>query len=376
MDLTWLQPAVSTPGPYTTVHLDASRDSEDAGHEVERRWQGIRGQLEQDSAPAPVLEQLDQVVTAATGTAGAHGRTVIAGPDGVIIDQVVPRPPLRDSGHHGMVAHLMPLVRALDGAARYAVVEVDKTGADISLVDPLVGPPQETTVEGGHDVIHQFQGGGWSQRRFLQRVHDSWDQNASAVAEELDRLVRTSKPELVLVTGYAYAKSALLERLGHDARERVVEVEGGGRADGIDEEAFAERVENLLNQHRQTRMGEVLARYTQAEGQGSLAASGVTAVVEALRGGAVELLLLHDDPSSDLTLWAGEDAMLIGRTREEVEALGAQQVVEERADAVLLRALVAQGGELELVDTPGVLKDGIGAVLRFDVRPPVPGAGA
>ncbi|MFP5346127.1 MAG: Vms1/Ankzf1 family peptidyl-tRNA hydrolase [Actinomycetes bacterium] len=373
MDLTWLQPVVSGRGPFTSVHIDVSRETADAAHEIELRWQAVRRSLEEQGAPSEVLDSLEQTVLQSTGRAGDQGRSVVVGADGVLLDRVVPRRPVRDSGHYGAIPHLMPLVRGLDGATTYVLVETDRAGAEITVVDPMAAEQEHEEVEGGHDVLHKVPGGGWSHRRFQSRVQDSWDRNAEAVAAQVDRAVDEHRPSVVLVTGDPYACSALSEALGTEARGLVEQVEGGGRAEGTDDEAFAQRVEEVLTRRRQERMGDVLARYTQAVGQDSQVAVGFHSVVEATRGAAVDTLLLHDEPSSDLRLFAGEDPMQIGTTRQDVEALGAQQVIEDRADAVLIRALAGESASITLVDPGDVLKDGIGALLRFDVRPPVPG---
>ncbi|GAB2672550.1 baeRF2 domain-containing protein [Thalassiella azotivora] len=376
MNLTWLQPAVTGKGPFTTVHLDVTRTGATSPHDIEVRWQGVRDELASGGVPKELLDDVARIVLEPTGRAGEHGRSVVAGPDGVVLDRVLSRAPLRTSCHHGLVAHLMPLVRAMDGAVRYVLVEVDRAGADVHVVDPLADTREDHSVEGGHDVLHPVPGGGMSHRRFRSRVHDSWERNAEAVAKDVDKVVAEHQPEVVLVSGDPKALAELTGRLGQPARERLSVVDGGGRSEGVDDAAFAHRVADSLRKHRQVRMGDAVARYEQAAGQDSGAAAGLAATVEALRAGAVEVLLLHDDPSSTLTLWAGEDPLHLGTSREDVQALGAERVEEDRADAVLLRALVAQHGDVELVDTPDVLPGGVGAVLRFDVRPAVPGAGA
>jgi hypothetical protein len=54
--------------------------------------------------------------------------------------------------------------------------------------------------------------------------------------------------------------------------------------------------------------------------------------------------------------------------------MGAERIEEDRADEVMLRALIAMDGGLVLVDDPAEdLKDGVGALLRFDSRPETPG---
>jgi hypothetical protein len=298
MDLAWLQPAVKGPGPFVSAHLDVTRDTRDAAHEIDLRWQAVRRQLEEQGAPGELVEHVGARMLSQTVPPGEAGHSVVAGPEGVLVDRVTMRRPRRDSGHYGQVPHLMPLLRGMGEAIGYAVVEVDRAGADVTVVEP-----------------------------------DS--------------------------------------RSGDKH-----EVEGGGRPEGKDEKVFQQRIDELLTQRLQVRMGEVLARYDEAKGTDTSVASGLGAVVAAARGGSVQTLLLHDDPSSDLTLWAGEEPLQVGSSREEVEALGARHPVEDRADDVLLRALVAQDAAIELVEVGNVLPGGIAALLRFDVRPPVPGSGA
>lgn len=133
-------------------------------------------------------------------------------------------------------------------------------------------------------------------------------------------------------------------------------------------------VENALAAKRQQVMGDVLARFEQEAGRDGAAADGQTAVVEALRGGQVDTLLLQDDHSSTATLWGSDNPLVLGTTAEEVHALGGTNPTEDRADALLLRALIAQDGGFELVEVDKV-SDGVGALLRFSARPPVPGEG-
>lgn len=121
-------------------------------------------------------------------------------------------------------------------------------------------------------------------------------------------------------------------------------------------------------------MGDVLARFAQERGRDGLAVEGLGRTVEAVRAGAVETLLLADDPSSTDRLWTGEDPLQLGVTADEVLSLGATDPVEDRADAVLLRALVAQSAGVDLVQGDGGPSGGIGALLRFDTRPQQPGS--
>ncbi|MFC5999082.1 Vms1/Ankzf1 family peptidyl-tRNA hydrolase [Quadrisphaera sp. GCM10027208] len=373
MQTGWLQEVVEADGPFASVHLDVTRDQPTSAEELRLRWAAVRQSLLDQGAPQDVVGVVEDVVLSETGLPGEQGRTVIAGPAGVVLDRILPRRPVRDSGSYGPVPHLMPLVRGLVDAVPYAVVEVDAAGADVTLVDALGQPVLEREIEGGHDVLHKFGGGGWSHRRFQMRVEDSWERNAAAVADGLDRVVAQHRPALLLLAGDPQVRSLVHRHATGRVAELLTDLESGGRAEGVHEEAFQEAVEGALRRHRQAAMGELLARYTEHLGRDDSVAHGLPAVVEALRAGAVDVLLLADDPSSTERLWAGDQPLQIGRTEQEVAALGSTSATSDRADAVLLRALVAQRGDIELVEGTDVLDGGVGALLRFDVRPPVPG---
>lgn len=58
------------------------------------------------------------------------------------------------------------------------------------------------------------------------------------------------------------------------------------------------------------------------------------------------------------------------------DAVEEQLRADGAPDAVLLRALVAQRGAVQLVEVAAVLPGGIGALLRFAARPEPPGSSA
>jgi Bacterial archaeo-eukaryotic release factor family 2 len=372
--LSWLEDVVAAGGKVASVHLDATRATEGGEHELELRWRAVRRSLEDGGAPDDLVGTLEERVLARTGVPGEHGRSIFATQDAVLVDVVTPRAPLRDVGHYGPVPHLLPLVRALDEVVPHVLVLVDHEGADIRAVTSRTGETTEHEVEGGHDVLHKYGGGGWSHRRFQHRVQDSWERNADAVHADVEKVVRSTRPDVVLLAGDPYSRGLLREAASAELAPLLVDLDTGGRAEGVDEEALASAVSDALRHRRQEQMGEVLARFAQERGRDGLAVEGLGRTVEAVRAGAVETLLLADDPSSTDRLWTGEDPLQVGVTADEVLTLGATDPVEDRADAVLLRALVAQAAGVDLVQGDGGPAGGVGALLRFDTRPQQPGS--
>nr|WP_281373077.1 Vms1/Ankzf1 family peptidyl-tRNA hydrolase [Kineococcus aurantiacus] len=370
----WLKDVALDPGPHVSVYVDATRDRETGAHDIDLRWRDARAALAGQGAPEPALAALDSVATEPTGLGGPLGRAMVATASGLELDVVLPAPPVREEATTGPVAHLMPLVRSTADDVRYVLVELDRAGADITVArSDTVEAPRKQTVEGGHDLLHKVPGGGWAALRYQHAVQDSWDHNAAAVADELAAVVRAERPEVVLLTGDTKAAAALKDKAAPVVLDLLVEVQGGGRAAGTRERAFAANVAHALDEVRARRRQAVVDRFTQERGRQGLAVEGMGPVVAALRAGQVATLLLLDDPRAGGHLWAGPGPLEVATTTSDLHALGVQDVEEVRADAALVRALAASDAEIELVPRPEedgeepllTMTDGIGALLRY-----------
>lgn len=383
MRLDWLNPLVGRTGPFATVALDATRDAPDSAHEIELRWAGHERRLTSLGASRATITALEDAAVAPTGRAGRTGRLLVAADDALVLDLTLPQPPVRELTTLGPVPQLMPAVRAFTASAPYLLVQVNRSGADIDVVGILGQQAAHTEVEGDHDVMHKVPGGGWAQRRYQQRVEDSWERNAEEVAAKVDRLVRRYAPEVVLVAGDEHAMSALTDSLVRPVLDKVVRLDSGGRAAGTSQEALRDAVDTALAQHIASRDGTLVDAFAGARGRQREAVQGLDSVVDALRRAQVAQLLLHDDPTSDATLWVGDKPLDVGLTRDEVTALGVSEPVEVPRSAALVWALLGSGGSITLVDPGQVrLTGGIGALLRWtdgstphDGAPSMPGHG-
>ncbi|PPK98136.1 hypothetical protein CLV92_102289 [Kineococcus xinjiangensis] len=376
MRLDWLKPATEDAGTYVSVVFDATRNDETGAHEIDLRWQDAREQLVKAGAPAAALDAVGEVAVQPTGVGGRIGRAVVATESGVVIDRILPQPPVREESTAGPVPNLMPLVRSLADDVHYVLVELDRVGADITVAHSASpGEAQEHTVDGDHDVLHKYHGGGWAHRRFQLRVQDSWDQNAATVAEDLDKIIAKERPAAVFVTGDVKAQHSLRSKATQRVLELLEEVPGGGRHAGVREDLFEQNLTEALERVRAGRRSAVVDQFEQEIGRvrnglidgasSGLAVEGLAAVVDALRRSQVRVMLVRDDPSSTATLWTGPDPMLIGTSREDVEAMGVSAPVQVRADAALVRALAATDAEIELVMVRPQMAEGIGALLRY-----------
>ncbi|MFC7405201.1 Vms1/Ankzf1 family peptidyl-tRNA hydrolase [Georgenia alba] len=356
--------------PVTTVVLDATRESESGVQAVLTRWKDVRRGLE-GRIDAETLEAVDEQVRTISNAAGKHGRVIVAGGGAVLLDCVLRDPPPGDEAIVGLNA--LVLARAADEHVRYLLAAVDRSGTDVTFhISPTAAVSDGgASIEGGHDELSKAHAGGLSQRRYEARAEDSWERNAEAVAAELDRLVAEHRPELLVLAGDVRARALVADELGHASREILVTLEGGSRSSGAKQSAFATHLAETLAQYRLRRREQVLDTFRERHGQDGDAVTGRDGVLDVLRRGQVEELVVTESvtgPPSSLArerVWAGDHPLQLGSHADVVE-MGASAPHEERLDLALGRAALAQGAGITVVDDAAArMVDGVGALLRW-----------
>src|SRR6185312_10304894 len=134
---------VTTPGPYATAYLDATRSKELGPQEVAARWRALRDSLAEQGVDTATLDAMEAV-------AGRH--------------TVLPAPPRRKIARWAALPHLMPMVAQLGPVVPYVLAVVDRTGADVTVHGPR-GTESET-VQGDDTEVHKVKVGGWAQDRY------------------------------------------------------------------------------------------------------------------------------------------------------------------------------------------------------------------
>jgi hypothetical protein len=377
VELHWLKPLLGRPAPFVTVHLDATRADASGDEEVAGRWRALRRELERAGATEAVLADIEERVTRPTGVAGPHGRVVVADAEGVVVDRVLKEPPAQSTAGLDDVPNLLPAVRAADQATRFLLVEIDRQGADLAWSDGSgLREAARETVEGDHDELRKVKetGDGWRSRRVQMRAEDSWERNAETVAAELDKQIVEKKPEVVLVTGDVRAVPLLCHAVAPRTRDLIVEVSGGSRADGVNQEVFHQRVTEALEDFRRRRREGVLEQYRQEIGRGGAAVTSVDDLVTVLQRGQVREVVLHEDVTlpgaalADRQLWVGPEPLQIASSEADLAGIGVTEGARKmRADVALLRAALGQDAGLTLaLDGQAEVVDGVGALLRWN----------
>lgn len=365
MNLELFHGLMDATGPFASVTVDETRRDPATSDHIEARWREISHRLTQAGAPAEVVEHLHDDAVAPTRHGGERGRLLVADSDGVLLSLDLPRRVSQDAVW-GPIPSLVPAVRALSASVPHLVVRLDRAGADIVVATQVDADADTTSVAGEHDVLHRVSTGGTTERRFQARVEDSWERNATAVADVLDRLLRQYRPAMVLVMGDEHATSYLEEHASAALRQLLVRIHTGGRAEGTSDDAEKAAIESALAAQRAAVEGELVAQFAEQTGRAEAATEGLEPVIDVLQRAQVDELLLVDGRLRERTLWAGTGRLQLGTSREAAAMTGAEDPVEVPAEAALVWAALSSRAGVTLLD-PGQASpaDGLGAVLRW-----------
>lgn len=304
MKLPWLTPVLDQTGPLISVHLDTTRTDPQAAGELEARWAQLRSQLSSEGAPQALLTLIEETVLTPSPLGGRQGRSLFASDTEILVDRVLPVPPQQESVHRGEFPELLPMLRLIPSAVSQLLVVVDRAGADLHLRSPenpsisqgTNSLGEDSTVEGGHDVLHKSSLGGgaqhgWRADNYEARVEDSWERNADAVAGTVEKILRERQVDMVMVSGDVRALGLLREALGRETRERLIEVHGGSRGLALDRGPFREELNRTTEEFIAARQRELAERFRESQARDGASVGGAAEVWQALSRGQVEELV-------------------------------------------------------------------------------------
>lgn len=375
MNATRFRKLAASNGPFASVYIDDSHNTEDARHAVELRWRALKDELDAVGAPGEVIAAVGDLVLDGTPPVGRSGRAVIAGPDGVLVDEHLLRPPVTPVARWSPAPYLIPLIEHGAEAPRHAVVAVDHTGADIEVLDESGKVVVSETVDGkGYPVHHASSAESPGYGDPQQRSDEQSRQNVRGIAVRLTALVDDEKPERLFVIGETTSVSDLTAELPQRVADLVVDLQLGARHSTISTEDRQKAIAVELERAHNRELADTAERFEAGIGHDpAVAVEGLTSVCGALRNGEVDTLIIGD--VGDATVVDGGDLLTLAPTPEILSELGVGPERTLRADEALPMAAVAIGAELVRIDERITPKDGVAAVLRFAPRSSADDAG-
>ena len=364
-----VRPLYDHAGPFITLHLDVSRDSENAVQQLDARWTSARRELEEHGIDGPILEQIEARVHEETGVGGAVRRTIVATAEEILLDDVRGGASSWPEGVTvGPLPDLAGWLSQVGGEMPFILVTADRVGADIEVYTAASRPAvEQTTADGSRADIRKLPVGGWAHDKIQQRAENHWHANAEIAADAVTSAVRHHRPRLVVVCGDVRARSEIAERLGQANGALVETVESGGRAEGTSDEALWDDVHRLLAELEARETDELVQRLERGVAVGEGVLTGPDRVADAFVKGEVERLVLDLSEAQETTIDPADHPGL---------ALP-QQALEAGplpADRVLVAAAALTSAEVSVlpheIELPRdfALANGVAATLRWDER--------
>lgn len=350
-------------GPFVTACLAAPSAVEDAAHRWDVSIRHVCSELEESGAPASQVGRVDRLLRDVGHDAGDQV-LVVADSEGVRAAAFgLPDGTVEPFTRRDELPDLVPVLRWRQEMVPHLVVLTDRVGADVFAVGPGREDIHEEHVDGETLHIHRGHPGGWSQRRFQQRAENTWEDNARAVADLIERLDREVVPAVVVVAGDVRASAFMAKHLPDSTAAKLVEVPGG-RHEGTDDEAVWTEVRAVVSVAAERATAEVLDRFRAEVGQHDRAAESRDAVLAALSAGQVEVLIVHHDAHDERRAWFGRDKPVASAESDSLAATGAEPH-EGRLVDVAVRGALMTGADICVAPAGGGPTDGLGAVLRW-----------
>jgi hypothetical protein len=357
MDFTKLSSVFQVDGPFATVTVDVSRDTESGAHEHELRVRAASEQLIEQGADEAVVESVADRLGELVERPAPVTRTVVANRGGVVFDELGHERIDQPVVQWGPLPDLSRWVRSAERDIRFALALVDHEGGNVSVYRSDVPEPESETAAGGEtNHVHKVPVGGWSALRYQHETENVWRRNAQAVAEELDSVI-ASGVRLVLLAGDPRSVAEVENRL-EKPQATVVRLETGSRAEDGGDEAQQQAIREALLQHTVARKLELHHELKDRLGQDSAVATGVRDIADAFVRGQVETLLLDPDAAHEVELVLQDHPGL------DLGAVPADQPLP--ADQALLAAAARTGASVAVMPRASLGGAPMAALLRWN----------
>lgn len=357
METSSLSSVYEASGPFATVLIEVSRDSENAEHEQDLRVRSACETLTRQGADATVAKLVEDRLAEVVNRPAPVSRLVVATADGVLLDETAGIRADQPVVSWGPLPDLARWIQHKDSATTFVLAVVDHEGGNVAVYDSDVPEPEEEDAVGGETLhVHKVPVGGWSALRYQHVTENVWARNAADVADRINAHLHEGHT-LVLLAGDPQSRPMVRERLEHPELT-LVELETGSRAEDGGDEALQHAIRQaLMDQVVQRRLSlshEVKDRL----GRDHAVATGVHDVADAFVRGQVETLLVDPAAAAELTVEpAQHPGLTVGATAGDGPLPAVQALV---AAAVLTSADVSVTRSAALGGSPVV------ALLRWD----------
>ncbi|MGE4362929.1 MAG: hypothetical protein AB7E41_12160 [Mycolicibacterium sp.] len=353
-------------GPFVSLYVDDTRDNPDAEKRATIRWQAIRRNLEDSGAAEHMIGAVERALLHSQPGVGRGGRAVIAGREGVLLNDHLGAPPSITVLRVSEYPYVLPLLDLTTSNPPYVFAAVDHLGAD--LTGHRNGLVHRETVEGHGYPVHKPVSAGWQGYDDHERsAEEAVRMNARAVADRITDLVDRGGGELVFLSGEVRARTDVVAALPQRITDRVVTLPAGARGRRATERELADEIDAEFARRQRDGANTALARFKAESARNTgLAVEGLPDVCTALRAGSVGALIVGDMGSA--TVVCGQSRTTIAPDADTLSELGEAPSGVVLADEAVPFLAISTDATVVRAGDGAQLTDGIAAVLRYPLR--------
>ncbi|MET9896758.1 Vms1/Ankzf1 family peptidyl-tRNA hydrolase [Streptomyces sp. NPDC006465] len=367
MDLSFLRPLYEVTGQVVSVHLDTSREDQDADKRIELAWRKLRQELEGKGVDGPTLDAIEGAVGGSPEVVGPQGESLFAADGRLLAVHTLAAPPTVNRAVVGPVADAVDTVLDRDRQLPHVVVAVDRQGGDID--GYAVGThdaARSRSFNGSTLHITRVKAGGPSKASYHRRTENVWDRNTAGVADEIAQAVASVEAGVVFVGGDDKATAALRDQPALQGLDIDIVDISGGRGGGDALASLRRSVDEALAAASARAHAHAFEQYIAASGQGT-GIESIPTVSDALAEGRVQTLLLSADRAGDPHKWSAAGEPLLVTSAREGLGQGAENGFEMTAGALLLRAATLSDAGFTEIPADRDVTDGCAAILRYQI---------
>lgn len=277
--------------------------------------------------------------------------------------------------HHGLVLpatvpdllrvgtspYVRPLAELQDEYETFAVVAADNKASRIFVVTASTSEEEER-VSG--DVKNRVKKGGWSQKRYARRRENQLHHYAKDVAERLGELRKEHDFSSIVLLGSEETMHEIREALPTELADQVMGERAVDVKEGV-EELVDDAYELYFEAIREVDE-ELWGRIREESLAGGLAVTGATRVLDALRQGRVEALLMAEETEIRGTRCHDCEHVVHG-TPQTCQSCGSSDVFAIDLTEELVRLAETTSATTQFPDSIPALEEvgGVAALLRW-----------
>ncbi|MCW4355515.1 hypothetical protein ONR57_19610 [Hoyosella sp. YIM 151337] len=336
----------ATHGPFVSIYIDDSNNTEDAIKSRELQWRAVQDALRDQGTPDELISKVPELAARREPPIGRRGRALIFTKDVTVVDEELPVAPPQPDVRFAIMPHLLPLFEFGAPQQHILLAEADRNGVDVSYIDEYGHAIDFDSEDQDRHPIHKAAvGDRFSWAKVQERTEEMIERNYRDTATYLAEVVREVKPSMLVLSGEVQARTGIERHLPEDAKKLTHSVTEGGRAEGTDDARLADAITDLVQQRRAERVAEALERFRIESGRSSgYAVDGMRIVAANLQQGNV-------------------DTLLVARPLTETQPSPAQ--TDTREEDAVIAATIHQGGEVVVCSQDDVkFNNGFGAILR------------